>query len=722
MATSEIAAVTPNYNALRQRVYEQGNGNRVASNAQPLSTPSAHSAASISDLSIQQEEPIRSSSNQHLTLRDGAYHPIDRPDDYPELYFRPLIIRDWALVVIFIFLGGCFGGLITLFVLDRNSPERLFARARRNHLATKYLPTVVGSITTIWWRAVSRAYLRILPYVRMASVPVDSTGNSHGKVADVTVSTLAQYDNDPSAIPAMIKGGHYLTLFVHLTTLITLFLMTPLKSGLLQITESETGWAVDVSAGVAVILIFLYLLLIVSTVGMFFKLYNRQTGLKWEPAALASQIALLQHINCRKAFAGSEFFNFLQAQRAARGWSKKFGVLRLGYWRQGETGPIVHGIRFIPTALTPAENRPSASNSRSNDRVEDLVETDSKTIPYRTHLMHRSPRGCHESPYSDREAPRDAEGDIVCSPEYVRYRFVNVWGSDFFLGFTAIAAAICIVVASVRIHDRGIHNRIDISSIVMEPNSLAGRFAISVIFSVLPALLFVFFSSIFFVADVRYRTTQGLHGMRKPQLAERNIFLDYISPNPFSLIPSAVLNGHYRVAWHSFLALTSNFSILVAGRIFNNFQSLDGTYGMVIAPTNFFASFAILCFYLLCLPYARPPAAYRTPRLEWMSILDTAAYVYDSPILNCEEFDVQDKTDKEQHLNAKILLAKRKYCFGMYRGLDGRRHMGVSPVEIRNDAGDMENVVDRFKVKWSLDLVFARWVRSSIVSREEKRD
>ena len=69
----------------------------------------------------------------------------------------------------------------------------------------------------------------------------------------------------------------------------------------------------------------------------------------------------------------------------------------------------------------------------------------------------------------------------------------------------------------------------------------------------LPSLLFSFYNIVFLNADVHYRTTQALHGLSKPQLPEKNLLLDYISPDPISVIFKALSSSHYRVAWHTFL-------------------------------------------------------------------------------------------------------------------------------------------------------------------------
>jgi hypothetical protein len=55
---------------------------------------------------------------------------------------------------------------------------------------------------------------------------------------------------------------------------------------------------------------------------------------------------------------------------------------------------------------------------------------------------------------------------------------------------------------------------------------------------------------------------------------------------------------------------------------------------------------------------------------------------YDSELPRLPEFEVQHKTDKEEHLKAKVVLRNCKYQFGFYLEKDGRRHLGISATKI----------------------------------------
>lgn len=100
----------------------------------------------------------------------------------------------------------------------------------------------------------------------------------------------------------------------------------------------------------------LYLLLISSTVSLVIKLRHATTGLKWDPASLASQLTLLTYFDPYDFFIGLEHGGWhienktdKQIRRQLTDWGlREFGALRLGYWRHRPPGTVVHGIRILP--------------------------------------------------------------------------------------------------------------------------------------------------------------------------------------------------------------------------------------------------------------------------------------------------------------------------------------------------------------------------------------
>ncbi|KAM5345765.1 hypothetical protein ACJ41O_011626 [Fusarium nematophilum] len=72
-----------------------------------------------------------------------------------------------------------------------------------------------------------------------------------------------------------------------------------------------------------------------------------RTGLKWNPAPLASQLSLLQGSDMFDVFEGIDYSKLMPLKDAVKWWPEDGLILRLGYWRQQGTNNIVHGVRFL---------------------------------------------------------------------------------------------------------------------------------------------------------------------------------------------------------------------------------------------------------------------------------------------------------------------------------------------------------------------------------------
>ena len=280
---------------------------------------------------------------------EDTYDPIEVPPDYPSLDFRPKVLCNWALILAFFFFSGCMGGITTLTVLHRTRPDLLHIRLTPYRLTSAYLPTVIGSISTLWFRAIVRSYTRFSPYVMMASVSTSALNGTNDRAsrAMYTLSNLSYFDFSITGIVSLIRNGYATTPLVQIVLILTTIFLAPLKTGLLQLTQDEAGWDIHINKVIAYLLISIYTILLISVAVVFFRLLGTQTGLKWDPASLAAQLGLIKHMNSLDAFSGSEFCTRLEAKRRSSRWGQQFGTLRLGYWRHTETEAIVHGIRFV---------------------------------------------------------------------------------------------------------------------------------------------------------------------------------------------------------------------------------------------------------------------------------------------------------------------------------------------------------------------------------------
>ena len=204
----------------------------------------------------------------------------------PELNFRPLALQLGYLVPLLIWYCLCFAGLVTLVVFDRKSPTLLHLRLGYSYNLWAYVPGIVGFLTTTLWRGTLQSYNRIIPYVRMANLPISQDGNisyATAKAADFLTQPL-------NAIPggevsfvvvwSLYVSGDYLSCIVNVSPIFVTFL-TPVKSGLIQLVEDDSGWGIRISMVFAVAAMVIYVWLFSVTLAITLYLRKNRTGLRW---------------------------------------------------------------------------------------------------------------------------------------------------------------------------------------------------------------------------------------------------------------------------------------------------------------------------------------------------------------------------------------------------------------------------------------------------------
>lgn len=220
-----------------------------------------------------------------------------------------------------IFFVACLGSILGILVIDHRSQASLHLSSQRGFLAFRYLPSIIGTFTTMWWRSIGTAFFHIMPYM---------------SIADSKVQASPSNDQRRKNWPRLVV--------IYLQVM--LVFIVPIKSVFIQLLPDESGWIVSVSRVAAGFLIAMYSLLITCTIFMALWFRNRQTGLKWDPVCIADQIALIQGSNILKSFHGLEFATREEVPYAFPRNGLLGDTLRLGYWKIGDTGEIWHGIAF----------------------------------------------------------------------------------------------------------------------------------------------------------------------------------------------------------------------------------------------------------------------------------------------------------------------------------------------------------------------------------------
>jgi hypothetical protein len=292
--------------------------------------------------------------------------------EYRRLDFKPIQLNNWFLLTTLAFFLVCMAFIAALIHWDHKNHGVIDIHTAHNHLAFRYVPTAVGTVTTIWWRTIMTTLSRITPYISMAGKidPSDKFNTNdrrnlrtlHNAYA-YSVFTFSIWD-----LPGIAANGHWLLFGSALIQMILILYMVPLKATLLQVTPFHSGWNVTVSSPIGYTLIGIYGMLALFTLAVLIRLWNRDTGLRWDPVSIADQLALVQGSNVWGMFHGLEYATRKLFMDVLKKRAALFGALRLGYWRHRQNGSIRHGIGFIlpRPGLSPAYFCLSDCNSLSN--------------------------------------------------------------------------------------------------------------------------------------------------------------------------------------------------------------------------------------------------------------------------------------------------------------------------------------------------------------------
>jgi len=298
------------------------------------------------------------------------------------------------------------------------------------------------------------------------------------------------------------------------------------------------------------------------------------------------------------------------------------------------------------------------------------------------------------------EAPLNWRDQIVCSPELLRFRATFGELSDLFLGllmlisFAGMFLSIVLIVTGRLGPGHGLNfNPQEIIARQSFPPTFA-QYQAQVAASFIPALIINMFSICWISGDRFYRTIQPIAGMFEAGNATETILLDYVGTFPPLAIIKAINKKHWRVAWFAFLAVSCTFAPLPVGSTFVYTPAASGVQ-ITLVPAGLYASMAILSIYTLSLIFVRPPERYRLPHAI-RNLADLLSYCYDSKVIDDPEFSVQESTDEHVHLDSKVHLRKGRYQFGMYRGKDGRRHIGFDRADRSVQSGDVD-AISRFE-------------------------
>lgn len=275
---------------------------------------------------------------------------------YPKLDFKPIQLRTWFLVLTLGFFLSCIIAIISVILWARAEQGFIHIHRSQAMLAFRYVPVVLASISTIWFRAVFAAYGRMHPYIVMSSTYASKSKaeRKDGVIKQIRPSPDQIFVPSGWHFSQLILTGRWLLCVCGLTLFTAVELLIPLKAILVQITPGNGGWTIAISPKMGYTIISIYGMLSLSTLAILIKFYKRATGLKWDPVSIADQLALVQGSTFGRLFIGLETAGDPSYPQTLKKRGQLLGSPRLGYWRRQSDARIWHGI-----ALTKATMRTS---------------------------------------------------------------------------------------------------------------------------------------------------------------------------------------------------------------------------------------------------------------------------------------------------------------------------------------------------------------------------
>ena len=193
---------------------------------------------------------------------------------------------------------------------------------------------------------------------------------------------------------------------------------------------------------------------------------------------------------------------------------------------------------------------------------------------------------------------------------------------------------------------------------------------------------------LWFSADNFHRAMQPFAGMHPtPGPADDNLLLDYPCCPPIIVSIKAAMKGHWKVAYFSLLSLARNLFPILVGATFTIFPTNTGVIIITNLPT--FYGVAIFVFiYCLSIPFAWPTSKRKCLSRPFMGLVDLISYSYDSSLLNDPNslFNLDKKTDTRKHIECRLFLAEKKYCFADDKaGGDGGQRVGFDVLKEKGE-------------------------------------
>ncbi|KAI9841272.1 MAG: hypothetical protein M1837_000808 [Sclerophora amabilis] len=610
------------------------------------------SEAGPADLYYPLPRPSRDTEQAERSPSDhGVFIPVEPPSNslrYPDLHYVPAVLRPWTLgfilllcllmIAALMFCGIWSAQHDGLWDYDGGDSGRFFV--------FQFLPQIFASILVVLIFTVETAALRVLPFTLMAST--GSKSHPSALLMDLFPTNF---------IFPYVRSFHPGNVIVP-TCLSILWLSIftiPIQSSLFQVRYVQIDgqgslWRWAAVQPVVWTLVAIYILLAVALLVLTIFFFRRKTGLMWDPTSLADILCMLHRCNSLDDYSKMETLDEKEGD-AARSLHKND---RLGYWKtRHEDGDIFYGLG---EEGAPSQKLSSPHTARAQETPPGQQPATTNTnVSFQTRIY---------------------------SPQ-VRYRFIPWFLRDtFVVAWIVTAFVLLIAFLVVSFVNRAVQDGFR-PLLGVAPDTVgfsSAGFLYSFIPSLVGLMLFVLWQSI----DMHFRALQPFANMSDPRgaSADDSLLLDYPSCLPIEVTIKALVAGHWKVAWISFISLLSiTFPILGGGVFWAVYFSETREVRMVAQMPAFYALIVFLILYAVSFLVIWPRQKRHLPH-GIRNLADIISFVHQSPILDDVAFrDPRSKIDLVTRLLGPSLRDQprlsSRYAFGIYHGRDGTEHLGI---------------------------------------------
>jgi hypothetical protein len=259
-----------------------------------------------------------------------------------DLNYWPTVLQ-WRAVIFLVLLYTVTATAIGVLMWEsiQNSNHNFRLSSENVHMISRYFPSIVGTVTVLFFRQTVREALRMVPFVSMADQKGENPmGSEPWKGVGGAWFPWQNFTTTPkSSISFFSLVCQFVASFI-VSLKVALFA----SAEYIDNDTNEQYWILTVRLYPAAVLIAGYIIMIVYTLYIPWHFRGQSTGLKWDPVSIADYASLFAHCNALEYFAPLELRHDLRPKHVM----VPNRLFRLGYWTRVRDNPretdVVYGI------------------------------------------------------------------------------------------------------------------------------------------------------------------------------------------------------------------------------------------------------------------------------------------------------------------------------------------------------------------------------------------